>query len=281
MACGIVVRSIAPYLKDKKSDPAVVVIDEQGRFVISLLSGHWGGANQLTTAIAAVTGGRPVITTATDINGIIAWDVFARRNDCVLENEPALKPISATLVNGGVVSLFTDCRVQSELPDYLQPGTAGAKGKYAVVLSNSTGINPEFEIILYLRPRNLILGIGCKKGVAKTTIAESVADFLALNQKSPLSLKKVVSLDLKAREAGILDYCRENNLPYLTLPATEIQKVEDRFSYSPFVKKTVGVGGVAEACAVLGGQNTGLISPKTVYQGLTLALAEEEQVLRL
>jgi cobalt-precorrin 5A hydrolase len=281
MACGIVVRSIAPYLKDKKLDPAVVAMDEKGEFVISLLSGHWGKANELAISLAAFTGGQAVLTTATDVNGIIAFDVFARQNNCIIENEPALKQISSTLVNGGSVSLYADGPIQGELPHYIQPGKQGEKGRYAVVLSNSTSIRPEFETVLYLRPGNLILGIGCKKGITKTAIAECLADFLARNQKSPLSLKTIASLDIKAREAGILDYSREQNIPYITIPADEIKKVEDRFSYSPFVKKVAGVGGVAEACAVLGGKNTRLVCPKMAYRGLTFALAEEEQVFTL
>ena len=217
MACGIVVRSIAPYLKDKKQDPAVVVMDEKGQFAISLLSGHWGHANELAQQVAAITGGQPVLTTATDVNGIIAWDVFARKYDWVIEDGLVLKQVSSILVNGGSVNLFSDCRIEGQLPSYIQVGQEGKKGRYAVVLSNATNIKPEFETVLYLRPVNLILGIGCRKGISKKVIAESVADYLARNHKSMLSVKKLVSVDLKANESAILDYSREQNLPFITI----------------------------------------------------------------
>lgn len=281
MACGIVVRSIVPYLKGKTVDPAVVVSDEKGKYVISLLSGHWGGANQLAREIAQFTKGQPVVTTATDVNGVLAFDAFARDSDCALENGSVLKEISSLLVNGGRVHLFTDCHIAGEYPPYLVPGQETDRGKYAVVLSNSTALQPQFEHVLYIRPRNLIVGIGCKKGTSQAAIAASLANFLEQHHKSPLSLKRLASIDLKADEAGIVDYCRENDLPYLTLPVERIQAVEDRFHYSPFVKQAVGVGGVAEACAVLGGENTRLAVPKTIYPGLTLALAEEEKVYQL
>jgi cobalt-precorrin 5A hydrolase len=281
MACGIVVRSIAPYLKDKMADPAVLVLDEKGDFVISLLSGHWGGANELARELAEFTRGQAVLTTATDVNGLMAFDTFARKNQCALENRAALKRISGMLVNGGLVTLFTDCRIAGTFPPYILAGREGDRGECAVVLSNSTDWQPQFENVLYLRPRNLILGIGCKKGIAQTMLAEAVTDFLARNCKSPLALKKLVSIELKANETAIVAYSREKGLPYLTLPVEQLKQVEEQFSFSSFVKQTVGVGGVAEACAVLGGENTRLIAPKTRYPGITLALAEEEQVYRL
>jgi cobalt-precorrin 5A hydrolase len=281
MACGIVVRSIAPYLKDKFADPAVLVADEKGNFIISLLSGHWGGANELARDLARLTGGQAVLTTATDVNGLIAFDVFARKHSCVMENGKVLKRISGMLVNGDRITLFTDCRLEGPLPPYLLRGKEGDRGKGAVVLSNSTAWQPQFETVLYLRPRNLILGIGCKKGISQAVLAAAIADFLGRNRKSPLAVKQLTSISLKAEEAGILEYSREKGLPYRTLSVEQIKAVEDQFSFSPFVKRAVGVGGVAEACAVLGGENARLIIAKTVYPGLTLALAEEERVYRL
>jgi cobalt-precorrin 5A hydrolase len=281
MACGIVVRSIAPYLQNKCSDPAVVVVDEQGRFAISLAGGHLGGANQLARQIAFYLGGQAVITTATDLNRVVALEMFAQANDCIVENDTDLKYISAALVNGERVAFFTDCRLEKALSPPLWPGRPDKSEKYAVVLSNSTAWQLQAERTLLIRPQNLIVGLGCKKGTSAGLIAESLADLMAKNHKSWRSLKALASLDLKASEPGIIAFCQAQNLPFVTVAPEAIHKVEGDLTFSPFVQKTVGVGGVAEPCALLGGVKTRLICPKTVYPGLTLALAEEEKVFCL
>ncbi|HBE76770.1 MAG TPA: cobalamin biosynthesis protein CbiG [Firmicutes bacterium] len=279
MACGIVVRSIAPFLKNKKTDPAILVIDEKGKHVISLLAGHYGGANQLARQIAPLIGGEAVITTATDLNQVIAFDLFAKENECVVENERELKTISAALVNGETVALYTSYRMRGELPRQIrQGGIPGHPAELAVVLDNDLENKPTTaRQILFIRPRNLILGFGCKKGAAKTAIEAAVTDFLQKNKRSFLSLKKVVSIDLKANEAGIVAYCRERGLVFQTLSVAELSTIESQLPSSAFVKQTVGVGNVAEACALLGGNRTRLICGKTVYPGITLALAEEDR----
>lgn len=281
MACGIAVRSIAPYIKDKQSDPAVVVVDELGRFAISLLSGHIGGANRLAVRVAAVMGGIPVITTATDINGVIAFDELATDNDCAVENIGDLKYISSELVDGGKVSFFSDCRIVGVLPHNIETPIPGQLYKLAVALTNSIKAPVKAERILYLRPRNLIIGIGCKKGKTRQEIEKAVIDFMENNSKSMLSVKCIASISLKANERGILDFCSERNIPFKTLSAEKIKTVEHQFQSSDFVKRITGVGSVSEASAVLAGNNPKLICPKTVYNGVTLALAEEEKVFTL
>jgi len=337
MACGIVVRSIAPYLKNKQSDPAVVVVDELGRFAISLVSGHIGGANRLAGRVAAVIGGIPVITTATDINGVVAFDELAVMNNCVIENIDNLKYISSELVNGGKVCLLSDCELNGVLPANIvlydsrqqckaepeyqscsgpeqqyktraeqqyksgpeQQCNAGAEQqcdvktghqydagpkhpyKAGVVLSNRSKTPAIAEKILYLRPKNLILGIGCKKGKSKKEIQDAVADFMAKSGKSLLSVRCIASIDLKSREKGINEFSEETGIPFKTFSVNEIKKIENQFSASEFVRKAAGVGNVAEACAVLAGAGAKLIRPKTVYNGITLALAEEEKIFTI
>ncbi len=281
MACGIAVRSIAPHIEDKQSDPAVVVVDELGRFAISLLSGHIGGANRLAVRVTAVTGGIPVITTATDINGVIAFDELATDNDCAVENIGDLKYISSELVNGGKVSFFSDCKIVGVLPQNIETAAYGQLCKLAVVLTNSTKTAVNAERILYLRPRNLIIGIGCKKGKTKQEVDEAVMDFIENNRISMLSIKCFASISIKAKERGILDFCSERNIPFKTFSAEKIKTVEHQLSSSEFVRRITGVGCVAEACAILAGNNPKLICQKTVYNGITLALAEEEKVFTL
>jgi cobalt-precorrin 5A hydrolase len=277
MACGIVVRSIAPYIKSKTQDPAVVVVDELGRFVISLLSGHWGGANKLAQDVSAITGGIPVITTATDINNVIAFDVFARDNNCAIENIDDLKYVSAELVNGGKVGLYTDCSLRGVLPSNVVRFEAPQVYQKAVVLSNRTDIPVKAEKMLILRPRNLFIGIGCKKGKTKEEVEMAVMNFLKKNGRSILSVRRISSIDLKAKETGIIEFCKDRNIEFATYPAEAIKPLEDKFETSQFVKKVTGVGNVAETCAVLAGKGSRLVCPKVVYNGITLALAEEER----
>jgi cobalt-precorrin 5A hydrolase len=281
MACGIVVRCLAPYIRHKAEDPAVVVTDESGLFAISLLSGHLGGANNLAKAVANITGGTPVITTATDIRQVVAFDEVAKENDCRIENLAVLKYISATLVNGGKIAFYTDFALQGDLPANLIPYSHDTGLKCVVVFSNRTDLELRGEKILTLRPRNLILGIGCRKGISSQQIQVAVEEFMQRNRKSLLSVKTVASLDLKKGEEGLVSFCQEKQLPFRTVSSEVIKEVEHHFSFSPFVKAQVGVGSVAEACAVVSGHQARLISPKTIFKGLTLALAEEEKVINL
>jgi len=281
MACGIVVRTIAPHLQDKVNDPAVVVVDENGQHAISLLSGHIGGANELAKNVASITDGTPVITTATDVNGVLSFDVFAVENDCVIENIKDLKYISAQLVNGGKVGFYSDYRLNGRLPDNVLPYCPDSMYMPVAALTNRNNVKINAQKVLFIRPRNLILGIGCKKGTPGSRISEAVHDFMQKNGKSILSLKFAASIDLKKDEKGILDFCNEYKLEFKTISAEVIKTIESRFTFSSFVKEKTGVGGVAEACAVVAGNNARLICPKIVYGGITLALAEEEKAFYL
>lgn len=279
MACGIVVRAIAPYIKNKGQDPAVVVADEKGRHYISLLSGHLGGANELAQRAAAVTGGTAVITTSTDVNNVIAFDVFAAKNHCVIENIKALKHISSCLVNGGTVGLYSDYRIKEQLPDYIEIISAPSEqnAQNLVVLSNRTDIGINEAKVLLIRPKNLILGIGCRRGVSKEAVKKAVDRFMEASKRSLLSIKAASTIDLKEDEKGIVDYCSDSKIPLNIIDRELIKSVEESFVQSDFVKRRIGVGSVAEPCAVLGGSSARLICGKAAYEGITLALAEEEK----
>lgn len=289
MACGIVVRSLAPYLEHKTKDPAVVVMDERGQFVISLLSGHMGGANDLARAAARLTGGTPVITTATDVQGLPAFDELAVKNHCAIENMDRVKHISSALLAGETVYLYADVPFQGTLPPHLKPWKPGEKPAAVVALTNGL-INAQTnqeplaalgEKVLILRPRNLVLGIGCRKGKSAEAIQAAVTAFLNDQGKSPLSLRCLASISLKAEEPGLLTFAAERDLPFLTFTAEEIATVEAQCAASDFVRHTTGVGSVAEACAMLAGKPGQLIAGKTVFGGITLALWEEDTVFQM
>ncbi|MCX7843476.1 MAG: cobalt-precorrin 5A hydrolase [Clostridia bacterium] len=281
MACGIVVRAIAPFIRSKAVDPAVVVMDEKGQYAISLLSGHLGGANALAETLAGITGGKPVITTATDVNGVLAFDLFAQQNDLAIENIDDLKHISSALVNGGIVGLYSELGITGELPENVKllENLSEEAIKTVVAVSNRTLEFPQDSKILCLRPRNLILGLGCKRGTSKESIRRAVESFMQLNKISRRSIKCIATADIKKDEQGISDYCSEQGLELRIINREEIKKVEHIYSASDFVRSSTGVSSIAEPSAVLAGANARLICKKTAYNGITLALAEEEKEL--
>ncbi len=282
MACGIVVRTIAPHIKSKLTDPAVVVLDEKGRHAISLLSGHEGGANRLARKVAEISGGTAVITTATDVNQVVAFDAFAAENGLAVENREALKHISSELVNGGKVGFYSDYPVKGSLPENLKVLAARGDveaydGRYAVMLTNRTDINTRSSNILVLRPRNLILGIGCRKGTGSRQIREFIEEFMRSSNRSFLSVKCLATIDLKKDEPGLAEFCRETGMELKIIGREAIVGIEKEFTCSDFVKQQVGVASVAEPCAVLASTGGRLVCRKKAYRGITLAMAEEDR----
>ncbi len=246
-ACGIAVRAIAPLVKDKTTDPAVVVMDEAGQFVIPLLSGHIGGANALAQRVAELTGATPVITTATDVRGVPAIDSWAVENDLAIENPRAIQNVSS----------------------------AALAGRSVGVAITEREIQPPFPVTLFLRPRTLVIGAGCKRGVDPDAFEAGAARFLKDNRVSMLSVKALATIDVKKDEVAMNRFCEKYRLPLMTYSAEELRAVPGVFSHSDFVEKTVGVGNVCEraACLASGGR---LLVDKTAMEGMTFALAGEE-----
>ncbi len=274
-AAGIAVRAIAPLVKDKKTDPAVIVLDEQGRFVIPLLSGHLGGANELAQIIAEGTGAVPVITTATDLNGVFAVDVFAKKNDLRIENMTLAKDVSAALLAGEKVGFRSDLPWEGTLPDGLTKGEAELG-----VCVGPPRKNTPFARTLFLVPRRYAAGIGCKKGKSGEALEEFLLKQLSLCGISIEELRCVASIDLKRNEAGLTSLCRKYGLPFLTYPAEQLAAAPGNFTGSDFVLETTGVDSVCERAAVLAGGGGDLIQRKTTENGMTFALAECREVIR-
>lgn len=267
-ACGIAVRSIAPYLRSKKEDPAVLVMDECGHFVISLVSGHVGGANALAKVIAKRTGATPVITTATDVNRLFAVDTWAVENQMMIADFAATKAVSAALLNGQTVGFYSDFPVQGTLPNGL---AWMQEGKIGIQISLQS--RPRFQTTCWLIPRVLTVGIGCKKGVSKGKIEDVVKNALQGIGLYIENVRKVASIDLKAHEIGMLEFCKAYRLDRGFYTAENLERVSGQFSGSDFVKKVTGVDNVCERAAVIGGER--LILPKQVCDGVTVAVAAE------
>ena len=254
-ACGIAVRTIAPFLQSKTKDPAVLVMDEQAHHVISLVSGHIGGANELAEEIGARTGAVPVITTASDVRGKIAVDVFAKKNGLMIASMKDAKKIEAAILRGEAVGVYCEGAVEGSCPPELvmlkkkestdkrlfagkaeqkiitgsteSCDTCGANEKALIGnliwISEHTVPSPENTEwpqqiakdaqVLHLIPRNVVLGVGCRRGKEKEAIEEAVTRVLAESEISHEALLGVASIDLKKEEAGILGLCSEWNLP--------------------------------------------------------------------
>mgnify|MGYP000010752836 FL=1 len=264
-AAGIAVRAIAPHVRDKFSDPAVVSVDEAGRFVVPLLSGHVGGANELARRVAALTGGQAAVSTATDVNGLFAVDVWARERGMAITDRVLAKEVSAALLEGRPVGFASD--FGHPCPEGLTAGPA----ELGVWITDRTGEGP-FPRTLRLVPRSLILGIGCRRGTPEAAIA-AAAD-AALAGLAPEAVAGVATIDLKKDEAGLLAFCARRGLPLTTYSAEALAAVAGDFTPSAFVRGITGVDNVCErAAAAAGGR---IIVPKQADNGVTAAVARKD-----
>lgn len=264
-AVGIAVRAIAPHLKYKATDPAVVAVDEGGRFAVPLLSGHLGGANDLARQIARVCGAVPVITTATDINGLFAVDEWAKRQHCVILNPAHIKPVSSRLLAGGTV------RVHSAWPI---AGTPPA----GVMLAEDGRCHVRLDLLggdrdtLCLVPPLAVLGVGCRRGTPRTALENALANLLDRAGICQQAICAAATVDRKGDEPALLEFCEAHCWPLYTYPAERLSQVPGIFTASPFVQSVIGVDNVCERAAVLASGGA-LYCKKLAGNGVTMALA--------
>lgn len=271
-SCGIAVREIAPHVRDKQTDPAVICIDELGHFVIPLLSGHIGGANEMALKIAAHIGATPVITTATDINNRFSVDAWAARNNLTMDNIHRAKMVSAAILEEDI-PLSCDFSITTDLPNGIVIGNSGALG-----ISISYRKRTPFKETLRLIPKILHVGIGCRRGTPAAAIREAVETVLAQNELDDKGIKCIASIDLKADEEGLLAYCKERGLTPVFYSSAELSEVAGEFTPSAFVQRVTGVENVCERAALKGADT--LIVKKTALNGVTVAVAAEKLEVR-
>jgi len=247
MASGIVVRAIAPLCLDKKTDPCVLVLDEKGQFVISLLSGHLGGGNSLARQVAAITGGAAVITTASDVTGHTALDLWAAENKLRVQNPQRLTEMSAKLVNKGKVNFFSTLACGNLPADFkvvADPALA------EIVLSHGVFDPLEYPDALVLCPCNLYLGLGCNRGASAADFELAVSELCVQYRLERSAIAGIGSIDLKADEGGLLEFAGKNNLPVRFYSKDELNRVEG-IAPSAAVMAATGARGVAEPAAML------------------------------
>ena len=278
-AAGIVVRAISPYLTSKDRDPAVIVLDQEGKYVVSLLSGHLGGANQLARDVARLTGGEAVITTATDTAGVPSMDLLAKEKGLAIFNLDAVKSVNMALLMGEAIQIFDPgdhlgrganlagyAMEQVHYEDRWRKESPGVwvtwKDEKSEVASNR----------LILHPRCLVAGVGCNRGTGSREILDHIMKTFRANALAPKSLKCLTTIEAKRDEEGLLAAARELGVPLFFFTSSEINTIQVPHP-SNVVKNHMGVSSVCEATALLKSHGTRLLVPKTKSPNVTLAVA--------
>ena len=268
-AAGIAVRAAAPYLKGKAVDPAVVAVDECARFAVPLLSGHLGGANALAREIALLCGAEAVITTATDRNGVFAFDEWARVQGLTVADPGRIKAVSAKLLAGETVTLRSALPIEGEPPEGVCLTESGEADVWVDVRAHDA---------LTLIPPVLVLGVGCRRRIACGTLEERFAALCRETGILPGAVCEAATIDLKRSERGLEDFCSERGWPLRFFTAEELSALAGEYSASAFVAQTTGVDNVCERAAVKAAQGP-LRVKKQAGGGVTLALAEKQRHL--
>jgi cobalt-precorrin 5A hydrolase len=266
---GIAVRAISNFIKSKDIDPAVVVIDSCGKFVISLLSGHLGGANEITREIARKINAIPVITTATDNIGVTAPDVLAKKHNLIIDSLKSAKDISALLVNGKKVG-FTDERNIIQCPKGYVEKSHVQRGIVIITHRDEiSGIDNKIKLLKLIR-KDIVLGIGCRKNFSPKIMKDTVLSILKSENIDSRAVALVSTVDIKQYEPAII-YLKDYFKCDLSIFTREkIRTVQHKFQGSDFVEKTIGVKSVCQPCTYLSGVEQ--LTDKLKLNGMTLCI---------
>ena len=291
MATGIILRAIAPYLQGKLVDPAIIGVDANGKFVISLLSGHYGGANELTRLISEGIGATAVITTASDSLGKQSVDELARIMHLSIVNPESLVSVNAILVNGEnlVLILVGDLKIQTnavngyiveKAENLAQAMEITSKYNAAAIVTKEL-LTDEKAVKPYtiLKPKRIIMGIGARKEITRDQILEAVRSALERTNLTFERIDGLATVDLKKNSRGMLDAADKLDLKFefISVETLRAFKHEDLSPDSEMVQNKIGVGGVCERAAlIIAGKNPHLILKKQKMNGVTVAIAEGE-----
>ncbi len=278
MSTGIVVRLIASCIRNKITDPAVVVLDEIGRHVVSLLSGHLGGANSLAIKVAGLIGAEPVITTATDVNQMSAIDVLAKQHNLFIENPEAIKNINMAFIAGKKFYLHDPYALlrgsispSHILTDFKKGQITGNEDIPGVFIDDA--LADLSKKMLILRPGSLVAGIGCNKNTTMKEIKKFLEKVLEESKLAISSVISIATINLKADEPGLIALAEDLKLPISFFDKDELNRADGIKSPSDMVEKHTGVKSVCEAAAILASKNGKLIVPKHSTRNVTVAIA--------
>jgi cobalt-precorrin 5A hydrolase len=285
-ALGIVVRLIAPLLQDKHRDPGVVAIDDTGRFVISVVAGHLGGANALATRCARILGALPVVTTASDVHNTLAIDMLAHAQGWRVEDTAALTYVAASIINGERVAVLQDAGAMDWWKDErtqaarllriasLQEATPATCAALLVISDRLVDGFPEGVPAVVFRPPTLVLGIGCRRGVSFATLDAWIKETLALKRIALLSITTLASADIKADEEGLQQLAQQYGWNFEAHSVEALKAVSAVPNPSERVRQLVGTPSVSEAAALLSSHGGRLLVSKCKKEKMTLAIAQ-------
>ncbi|MCL2868144.1 MAG: cobalt-precorrin 5A hydrolase [Candidatus Bathyarchaeota archaeon] len=292
MATGITIRSVAPYLESKLSDPAIIGVDASGKFVISLLSGHYGGANGLAKIIAKGIGAIPVITTASDSMGKQSVDELAKLLHLTIENPKSLAPVNAAIVNGErvVLVLVGDVKIPIDVVeesfevkcvDKVEEAVKIVEGYAAGAIITKELLNlRELSVACtFLRARRVVVGLGCRRDSLCEHLLETINIALETVGLPAGRVDCFASVDIKRDSAAMLDAAKLFGAPleFLSVEVLRSLSHNDLSPDSELVEEKIGVGGVCERAAlIIAGKNSKLILKKTKRNGTTVAIAEDK-----
>ena len=279
-ACGIAVRAIAPWITDKLHDSPVLVMDEQGQYVIPLLSGHVGGANELAVRLAGELGAVPVITTATDLHDSFAVDLFAKTNDLRICNREGIAKVSAKVLAGEEITMSVPTgylAVDDTIPPGIRLCAYPPAEKVDVLIADGTEeIFRKESAELLLQPKKYILGVGCKKNTDSAKLDSFLKKILDEQGIVIEQIAALASIDVKKEERCLLEFSEKYRIPFWTYTAQELQAVPGEFHSSEFVKAQVGVDNVCERAAMkAAGVDGRICRAKQAQDGMTVAIAEK------
>ncbi len=288
---GIAVRVSAPFLKGKHLDPAVVVMDEAGKFAISLLSGHLGGANELAVKVAAICNAVPVISTATDVRGLPSAEEIAKRFNLAIINVPGIKAINSAILRGEKIAIIDNNSERRALikrtygrHKFLRffkgfPRHAEPYGAFFYVADSNNCLQRFFnQKTLVLHPRDYVVGMGCRRGASRTEIGRAFAKVLGLNDIPEAAVRNIATIDIKKSEKGLIDFAAKKGLSIEFIEADRLDKIKPPSGASAFVRKTTGAGGVSEAAAIISSGGEKLCVMKTKAGKVTIAIARAESM---
>ena len=276
MASGILIRSIAPYIESKTSDPAVLNIDDNGNFVISTLSGHLGGANSLTNKIAELIGATPVITTSSDINNRLGIDVLARDLYLSIDRPREILFFNKAILEGHEITLTSKSK-KEYLIEYLRNNTL----EIDVCFNYSDDVDDDEIRVsldgheLILKEKKMVVGIGCRRGKECEKIYEGLKKSLNDINIDKSRINRLASAEIKKDEKGILELSEKLDIPVSFIEIEKLKLFESNdVQKSDFVKSKFGIYGVCEPSAlIMAGFDSKLIYKKTSYDGVTIAIA--------
>ncbi len=277
---AIAVRTIAPYLKSKWEDPGVLVIDCTGRYVISLIGGHWGLSNKMAKEIAFLIEAIPVITTKSELLGITPFDFVSRENNLKIENPDVIKYIASRFSREKTVNLYTDLPVK-DLPENIKIYSLDRlfSSDWGVVISEKKLSCVSRKSFLFLRPMNILIGMGYRREEDPRRIIKAIEKALSLFDISPTSIKTISTIDIKEGDGRGEVVGRFFGVPIRYVHPEKLFFLDKIYSGSLWVRKSVGIGSVSLTTMIYGYKGVNILLRSENINGIVISIGRIRKVI--